>query len=784
MAKKNSKPDKPNQAKGPVSGEPAKQWWEYSADAPAKTSGEDRFQRWPFAQRIARVIATRKDPESLVIGINGAWGEGKTTVFYFIEEELKEHPNVVTFRFNPWRFPDESKLVRDFFQTLAAALEKSIVTGRKKAGDYISKYVSIPGALAGAVGLGGLGDAAKAVGDLLSSVELEKLKERVEAILKEANKRVVVLMDDIDRLDKAEIQTVFRLVKLVADFKNTAYVLAFDSDMVASALQERYSSHDKEAGRSFLEKIIQVPLDLPHIPKTSLRKYCLEIIQHAVEDAGIELTDNDAERFVVAFDAGLLIRLNTPRMAKRYGNILSFSLPILKGEVNAIDLILIEGIRVFYPKLYETVRDHAEIFLGSRVSGLSDRTDRQAVNQQIQAIVDASLDTMSASEKKAAIGLIERLFPRMEGVYGGMTYAGGYEEHWASQRLIASGTYFQRYFSYAIPEGQIGDQELTAFAEQLSMKDSGAVAAELKDLIEPENADFIIGKLRLMTDYLDVRAATTLALAIASDGSIFPNPRQMFSFGGPYSPAAMLVSDVVGRVALLENAGKAADLARKAIEIAEPLDFATEIFSWLRIEKADGDDGEEERDRRGRLVRKSLPEAERQSLGVVLARRIKSELSASSGEDNRRLTRLLGVWAAYTTVDETTAFVAQRIQADESFVIRFLDGFRPTAWGMTTGLSSKKGFERGEYDYLIKIADPEMIRRALEKRFGAYTPTEHLPRYAETDTDRLVAEQFLWLHDHVGSQKQAEAQETQEPADDSTDAGEAENEDADEDTTA
>jgi hypothetical protein len=72
---------------------------EYSADAPLLASTNDKFHRWPFAKRVARVIASRTDPESIVIGINGAWGEGKTTVFNFIEEALINVPQVVCFRF-------------------------------------------------------------------------------------------------------------------------------------------------------------------------------------------------------------------------------------------------------------------------------------------------------------------------------------------------------------------------------------------------------------------------------------------------------------------------------------------------------------------------------------------------------------------------------------------------------------------------------------------------------------------------------------------------------------
>lgn len=54
---------------------------------------EDRFNRKPFAIRIAETIAGRADAESLVIGMYGVWGEGKTTVLNYIRAELEEnHP--------------------------------------------------------------------------------------------------------------------------------------------------------------------------------------------------------------------------------------------------------------------------------------------------------------------------------------------------------------------------------------------------------------------------------------------------------------------------------------------------------------------------------------------------------------------------------------------------------------------------------------------------------------------------------------------------------------------
>src|SRR5579862_7526842 len=52
---------------------------QYADDAPITSPDEDRFSRAPFAERIAHVFATRRDSASLVVGIYGPWGDGKSS---------------------------------------------------------------------------------------------------------------------------------------------------------------------------------------------------------------------------------------------------------------------------------------------------------------------------------------------------------------------------------------------------------------------------------------------------------------------------------------------------------------------------------------------------------------------------------------------------------------------------------------------------------------------------------------------------------------------------------
>lgn len=327
----------------------------FSADAPVSSKEEDKFSRWKFAERVGQVIATREDPSGLVIGLYGVWGDGKTSVLNFIQQSLKSEEKVICIKFNPWRFGTENDLLKGFFFTIAEALDTKLI----KKGDYFKDLVKNLAPHAGeAINLGWLGNI---ISHFIKKVDTDELKKRIEAALEKAQKRVLILIDDVDRLDKAEIQLLFKIVKLIADFKYTAYILAFDKDIVASSLQERYTGANHNAGEAFLEKIIQIPLHLPVVSKEVLQQICYDDINNALAVAGIELTEHQVQDFFYYFSA-FDEQLCTPRRAKLYGNALLFSLPILKGEVNPVDLMLIEGVRIFYPSLYEAIRSHKEFF--------------------------------------------------------------------------------------------------------------------------------------------------------------------------------------------------------------------------------------------------------------------------------------------------------------------------------------------------------------------------------------------------------------------------------------
>ena len=115
----------------------------FSSDKPVSLAGEDKFQRYGFSKGIANIIIGKEEEASLVIGVYGAWGEGKTSVINFIETELKTKNNIISIKFNPWRYNDENLLLIHFFQTLANALDANLKYKKEKIGDQLKKYAKL-----------------------------------------------------------------------------------------------------------------------------------------------------------------------------------------------------------------------------------------------------------------------------------------------------------------------------------------------------------------------------------------------------------------------------------------------------------------------------------------------------------------------------------------------------------------------------------------------------------------------------------------------------------------
>lgn len=726
---------------------------QYIADQPITGKAEDRFNRASFATRIAETIATRVDPSSIVLGLFGPWGDGKTSVLEMMQEALKPYPNAIVVRFNPWHFQSEDLLLRGFFATLADAMGQSLPNMREKAGELLKKYGSVLSLASLTVG-GVLqvtpGETAKGVGEAMSNVGLDELRKRIERMLDDANKRLVILIDDIDRLDREETHAIFKLVKLSASFRHTSYVLAFDDVVVSAALGERYGAGGSLAGRAFLEKIIQVPLHLPPADENSLRQLALEGVQNALNQAGIELTQPQIDVFVRYFDDALLPRLETPRRAKLFSNALMFALPILRGEVNPVDLMLIEGIRVIYPNLYTGIRENPAFFLhGERDER---RSARQGAVNRIDSLIERTTPELTADERERVKSrLLEPLFPRI----GSMGYGGEWDGIWGAEQKVCSSQYFKRYFTYSVPVGDVPDAHVAALCEAAPAASDAEKRVLLEAFAARQGLPRVISRLRQREESLTQVQASALITAFALNGDLLPRERGMMVLADTRAKAGMLIAGLLRQVPA--GAYRQAE-AERAIQIAMPVGFAMECIRWIR----NYEDTPPER--------RVLADEGEAPLRAILTARIEeadavTPLFIAHPKDAPYLYRS---WADGTSV----AHVRQRLEALFDAVPEQLDAFLGCyvgeAWGMESGLPRPADFAREQYNSVSHLIPAEYVATNLRLRYGAELDA---PQNYPPDTmaqPRRVAHQFMTVHQYVLQAQHAATQPVagEEPADD------------------
>ncbi|MFQ1913243.1 P-loop NTPase fold protein, partial [Aeromonas veronii] len=377
----------------------------FSSDRPISRVEDDLLGRSTFSEDLATAISSWHGKDSLVVALHGDWGSGKSSIKNMaiskLETLTRNKPSVVNF--SPWEWAAQEKITASFFNEISKSIghiDKS-KEGKKlskmliKYGRYLNTGESVVSGLSSALPTlfilatiagvsGNFSDAewVKSTSTIILGLLatwaatlkwgkdfLNKLGANIEATAKENEKglsdirdelssllskrssALIVVMDDLDRLTAEQLRMVLQLVKANLEFPNLVFLLLFQRDLVEDKLND-----GKQIGRDYLEKIIQVPFDIPKIEVTRLHNLLFSRLDKIIEKNSSAVKMFDSGRWGNMFYGALHIYFNNLRNIYRYTSTLSFHFSLLKGksafEVNPVDLITIECLRVFDPDVY------------------------------------------------------------------------------------------------------------------------------------------------------------------------------------------------------------------------------------------------------------------------------------------------------------------------------------------------------------------------------------------------------------------------------------------------
>ena len=213
----------------------------FDADRPIEYREQDRLGRRSFAEAIARQARAVPAQHGFTIAVVGEWGSGKTSVLNMVAETLVDDlKSVAVLRFNPWLFGSADDLVARFFHELSAQLGRSRSEGLKDVAKALSNLGQSLAPLSPITGTTGLANLfAKLTDHWTKPPSLHDKRDHLSKALAASDSRVIVLIDDIDRLEAGETREIMRLVRLTSDLPNVIFLLAFDWRHVARSLGEK-----------------------------------------------------------------------------------------------------------------------------------------------------------------------------------------------------------------------------------------------------------------------------------------------------------------------------------------------------------------------------------------------------------------------------------------------------------------------------------------------------------------------------------------------------------------
>jgi predicted KAP-like P-loop ATPase len=450
-----------------------------SADEPIRSTDEDRLNRSGFARELARALVASKRTESLVVGIHGRWGTGKTSLLNLIHEQMErvsEQPPVV-FRFNPWAFSDQEQLATQFFEELSTFLRlHRTIPSLADISDTVREYGQLLSPLARA--LFPLATEAVRTGWRLfgrlapPKKGAAELKGRISAALLRSGLKVILVVDDLDRLNASEIRQAFQLIKVDADFSNTIYLVAFDKRPVEKALETVAPGPANE----YLEKIVQVSFNLPPISAATLSEIMLSDFNSLLPTSGA--LQVDTQRFGNMFHAGFRSSFQTIRDANRYFNVFRFALNLIGEDTNFIDLAAIQALSLFYSDLHTLIEQNSDMFAGAWRT--SERPDREKLRHSYDKIFGA----IPEDKRPPALSLCRFLFPKVEYIYGSTNTFWGTDfiREWEKEKRVCTEKYFRYYFELAVPDTDVSQAELDRALESASELNAFVVTLQrLKD---------------------------------------------------------------------------------------------------------------------------------------------------------------------------------------------------------------------------------------------------------------------------------------------------------------
>lgn len=354
-------------------------------DSPTKTDALNRTKHAKvLVNKVATTLSDKNIDSSFCILLNEQYGAGKSSFFNLLKIE-SDNIGLTCMEFRPWLSSSSASLLADFI----LLLEKELRLVDRNLADGLRSYAKIVSEIH-------ISSVELVLNDGLKLQSITQRREDLANMMGELKKPIMVLVDDVDRLDSDELLSLFKLIRNTADFPYLCYVLAADKDSLTENIKGKIVDTDL-----YMRKFFNLELTFPP-EDNDLMVLLTEKIEGLLKQYGVN--ENDAVSYtqeVLKLESLIDVFCN-PRDIYRYINLVSYSLDIMKeydtlDEVNKLDVLLISLIQFISPQWYKVLRDRNDKLLS-----YSNGNGRfHIVNEKLSAFYTKStLELRKAAERK------------------------------------------------------------------------------------------------------------------------------------------------------------------------------------------------------------------------------------------------------------------------------------------------------------------------------------------------------------------------------------------------
>ena len=299
-----------------------------------------------IVKNLKEKLAVQYFNKSFTVGIIGPWGNGKSSFINLLKEEFKDEKETILVNFLPYLNHTEAEISSEFFHSFQSALQPHSGKLSNLILEYSNKLLNLYNSQKG------LNNFLKADISSFNTTSANDTYELINDVLGKINKKIIVFVDDLDRLNHEEILQVLKLIRNTANFKNTIFVVAMDKGYILNQL----NSKEVILNNRFIDKFFQLEIYLPEIDNAILIEEFKNILSTSLifnEQINIELNNILNENKILFYDY-----IKNLRDVKRVCNQIIFEYEFINEEIKLEDFINFIFLKLTFPEFINKLKSN------------------------------------------------------------------------------------------------------------------------------------------------------------------------------------------------------------------------------------------------------------------------------------------------------------------------------------------------------------------------------------------------------------------------------------------